>query len=97
MNLPGGLSPPTILAPVVTILDVKCPGSGEADRMDWENLTRLRRRDEVKFVIKDRADYDYARSIIDRFGLGGRVAAISRSSFCSSSSDSFVLSVCTGA
>ena len=62
--------------PVVTILDVKCPGSGEADRMDWENLTRLRRRDEVKFVVKDRADYDYARSIIDRFGLAGRAAAI---------------------
>jgi 7-carboxy-7-deazaguanine synthase len=62
--------------PVVTILDVKCPGSGEADRMDWENLTRLRGRDEVKFVVKDRADYDYARSIIDRFGLAARAAAI---------------------
>ena len=62
--------------PVVTILDVKCPGSGEADRMDWENLNRLRPRDEVKFVIKDRADYDYACGIIDRFKLAGRAAAI---------------------
>ena len=62
--------------PVVTILDVKCPGSGEADRMDWENLNRLRARDEVKFVIKDREDYDYARNIIERFGLSGRAAAI---------------------
>jgi 7-carboxy-7-deazaguanine synthase len=61
---------------VVTILDVKCPGSGEAERMDWENLTRLRRRDEVKFVVKDRADYDYARNIIERFELAGRAAAI---------------------
>ena len=62
--------------PVVTILDVKCPGSGEADRMDWENLARLRPRDEVKFVVKDRADYDYARDVIGRFGLAGRAAAI---------------------
>jgi 7-carboxy-7-deazaguanine synthase len=62
--------------PVVTILDVKCPGSGEADRMDWENLHRLRPRDEVKFVIRDRADYDYARDVIDRFELAGRAAAI---------------------
>ena len=62
--------------PVVTILDVKCPGSGEADRMDWENLHRLRPRDEVKFVIGDRADYDYARSVIDRFELAGRAASI---------------------
>ena len=62
--------------PVVTILDVKCPGSGEADRMDWDNLARLRPRDEVKFVVKDRVDYDYARDVIRRFGLPGRAAAI---------------------
>lgn len=62
--------------PVVTILDVKCPGSGEAERMDWDNLARLRPRDEVKFVVKDRADYDYARDVIERFGLAGRAAAI---------------------
>ena len=62
--------------PVVTILDVKCPGSGEADHMDWDNLNRLRPRDEVKFVVQDRADYDYARGVIDRFGLAERAAAI---------------------
>ncbi len=61
---------------VVTILDVKCPGSGEAGRMDWDNLNRLRPRDEVKFVVQDRADYDYAREVIDRFALAGRAAAI---------------------
>ena len=65
----GHRSTSRVPEPVVTILDIKCPGSGEADRMDWENLNRLRSRDEVKFVIKDRADYDYARSIIERFGL----------------------------
>ncbi|MGH8519154.1 MAG: 7-carboxy-7-deazaguanine synthase QueE, partial [Panacagrimonas sp.] len=40
---------------VVTILDIKCPGSGEAGKMDWQNLERLRPHDEIKFVIKDRA------------------------------------------
>jgi 7-carboxy-7-deazaguanine synthase len=61
---------------VVTILDVKCPGSGEADRMDWENLNRLRSRDEVKFVVTDRADYEYARDAIARHDLATRAAAI---------------------
>jgi len=61
---------------VVTVLDVKCPGSGEASRMHWENLERLRPHDEVKFVVKDRDDYDYAREIIARYDLPARVAAI---------------------
>ena len=61
---------------VVTILDVKCPGSGEAARNDWTNLERLRPRDEVKFVVKDRADYEYAREIIAQHDLPRRAAAI---------------------
>jgi 7-carboxy-7-deazaguanine synthase len=61
---------------VVTILDVKCPGSGEAERNDWGNLDRLRPHDEVKFVIKDRADYEYARNVIGRHDLARCVAAI---------------------
>ena len=61
---------------VVTILDVKCPGSGESGRNDWSNLERLRPHDEVKFVIKDRADYDWAREVLERHGLGQRAAAI---------------------
>ena len=62
--------------PVVTILDIKCPASGESERMDWENLNRLRPRDEVKFVINDRADYEYARDAIARHDLAERAAAI---------------------
>ena len=62
--------------PVVTILDIKCPGSGEAHRMDWENLERLRPRDEVKFVINDRVDYEYARDAIARYRIGERAAAV---------------------
>ena len=63
-------------AGVVTILDVKCPGSGEAQRMDWSNLDRLRPHDEVKFVIADRADYEFARDVLQRHGLGTRAAAV---------------------
>jgi 7-carboxy-7-deazaguanine synthase len=61
---------------VVTILDVKCPGSGEAHRNDWSNLDRLRPHDEVKFVIKDRTDYEYARDVVQRHDLAARASAI---------------------
>jgi 7-carboxy-7-deazaguanine synthase len=61
---------------VITILDVKCPGSGESDAMHWPNLDRLSARDEVKFVILNRADYEYARDVVARFGLDRRVAAV---------------------
>jgi 7-carboxy-7-deazaguanine synthase len=61
---------------VVTILDVKCPASGEADKMDWANVDRLRPQDEVKFVIQDRADYDYAKDVLTRHDLPRRAAAI---------------------
>jgi len=61
---------------VVTILDVKCPGSGESHRNDWRNLERLRAHDEVKFVVKDRADYDFAKDILERYRLASRCAAV---------------------
>jgi 7-carboxy-7-deazaguanine synthase len=44
--------------------------------MDWANLQRVARSDQVKFVIKDRADYEYARDIVRREGLADRVAAV---------------------
>jgi 7-carboxy-7-deazaguanine synthase len=61
---------------VVRIVDVKCPGSGESDRNDWTNLEALTPRDEVKFVISDRADYEFALDVISRHDLAGRCAAI---------------------
>lgn len=54
------------------ILDVKCPGSGMTERMYWPNVERLRPQDEVKFVIQDRSDYEWAKSILDRFRLTDR-------------------------
>jgi 7-carboxy-7-deazaguanine synthase len=47
------------------ILDVKCPGSGEVEKNRWENLDELRPHDEIKFVIADRADYEFARRVIE--------------------------------
>ena len=58
------------------IMDVKCPGSGEAHRMDWSNLDRLSPIDEVKFVIRDRADYEYARDVASKHELNRKVGAV---------------------
>lgn len=62
--------------PVVKILDVKCPGSGESDRFCLENLTELEQKDQVKFVILDENDYQYARQFITRHELRSRVDEI---------------------
>jgi 7-carboxy-7-deazaguanine synthase len=58
------------------IVDVKCPGSGEAERNDWANLDRLAPHDEVKFVVLDRADYEFARDVIARYDLPRRAAGV---------------------
>ena len=54
------------------IIDVKCPGSGEADRNRWENLEQLREGDELKFVLAHREDYDWAVRQIEQRKLAGR-------------------------
>ena len=59
------------------ILDVKCPASGEETRNHWPNLERLRaERDEVKFVIANREDWDYTRDVIARYDLERRAHAV---------------------
>jgi len=63
-------------AAVVKIVDVKCPGSGESAKNDWSNLDRLAPHDEIKFVVKDRADYEFAREVIAKHDLASRAAAI---------------------
>jgi len=57
------------------IMDLKCPGSGESNRNLWSNLDHLTARDEIKFVITDRADYEWARDVIRQHGLDERVRA----------------------
>ena len=66
-RVPGG---------VVKVLDVKCPGSGESDRVEWANIDCLGSRDQVKFVIMDRADYEFARDVTTRYALDRRCAAV---------------------
>ena len=63
-------------ANVVKIVDVKCPDSGEADTFHLENLETLTARDEIKFVLSSRADYDFAREFVQRHGLAERVHAV---------------------
>jgi 7-carboxy-7-deazaguanine synthase len=61
---------------VVKIVDVKCPNSGEPDTFHTENLEALDSQDEVKFVLSDRTDYEFARDFVGRHHLGGRVNAV---------------------
>ncbi len=61
---------------VIRIMDLKTPGSGEAERNLWENIEHLNQRDEVKFVLTSRADYEWARDVIARHKLAQRVGAV---------------------
>ena len=54
------------------IMDLKCPGSGEVERNLWTNLDHLTERDEIKFVISNRADYEWARDVVLKRGLAQR-------------------------
>jgi 7-carboxy-7-deazaguanine synthase len=73
----GYVSTETVDPRAKIILDVKCPGSGEDARNHWPNLDLLRAdKDEVKFVIANRSDWDFAREIIERFDLEKRARAV---------------------
>lgn len=73
----GYVSTETVDPRAKIILDVKCPGSGEAGRNHWANLGRLRpEMDEVKFVIANRADWDFAGRIVAEYALETRAKAI---------------------
>lgn len=61
---------------VVKIVDVKCPNSGESDSFDMQNLDALDSADEVKFVLSDRTDYEFARDFVARHHLSRRVTAV---------------------
>ncbi|MDH4065916.1 MAG: 7-carboxy-7-deazaguanine synthase QueE [Acidobacteriota bacterium] len=72
----GHRSIEAVPAGVIRVIDVKCPGSGESERTDWSNLRQLTPADQVKFVIADRADYEFAREVVEREGLAARCAAV---------------------
>jgi 7-carboxy-7-deazaguanine synthase len=68
----GGLDISPVDSRVRRIVDVKCPASGEAGNNRWQNLDDLRPTDELKFVVADRGDYDWAKAVIADRGLAGR-------------------------
>jgi 7-carboxy-7-deazaguanine synthase len=72
----GALPIDTVDPRVVRIVDVKCPGSGEAGRNQWPNIDLLTPRDEVKFVLAGRGDYDWARDVLARYDLLARCPVI---------------------
>ncbi len=73
----GSLPVAVLPEKVIRILDIKCPGSGMNDRMHWPNVEALTARDEVKFVLAHRADYDYALETMRRYSLADRgIAAL---------------------
>jgi 7-carboxy-7-deazaguanine synthase len=61
---------------VIKIVDVKCPDSGEPDTFDMANLDALTAKDEVKFVLATRCDYEFARDFVGRHGLLGKVREV---------------------
>ena len=72
----GHLSADAIPAGVIRVIDIKCPGSGESAKVHWPNLEKLRSSDELKFVIKDRTDYEFARDVVMTRDLVLRCAAV---------------------
>lgn len=72
----GAMSLEGVDSRVVSVLDLKTPASGEMQRNDYDNIPRLRRHDQVKFVICDREDYEWARFKLDELKLADRVADV---------------------
>lgn len=72
----GHMSIADVPAGVHRIVDVKCPGSGESGRMHWPNLDVITHGDEVKFVIADRDDFEYARDVVSTYDLTRRAGAV---------------------
>ena len=72
----GHVSLSRVPGAVVKIMDVKCPASGESARMCWDNINRLTSRDQVKFVIQGRGDYEFARDVVGKYALERRCAAV---------------------
>ena len=56
----------------IIIMDIKCPSSGESNKIDWDNLKRLDSKDEIKFVLTEKSDYDWAKKVITEKKLNGK-------------------------
>ncbi len=65
----GSLSLEKVVSRVIKIVDIKCPGSGMSAKMDFSNVKHLNEKDEVKFVISDKDDFNWAKGIINKYSL----------------------------
>jgi 7-carboxy-7-deazaguanine synthase len=73
----SGAQPIGVLpAGVIRIMDIKCPSSGECEKMDWSNINHLVPQDEVKFVIGGRDDYDWTRQVIREHDLARKCTVL---------------------
>jgi 7-carboxy-7-deazaguanine synthase len=72
----GSLAINNVPAKVIKIIDLKCPGSGEEDKNLWENLNHLTPTDEIKFVIADKADYEWSKKVLQDYELDKKVPVL---------------------
>ena len=72
----GSLPIDRLPAGVIKIMDLKCPSSGEVERNDWANIAKLQPHDEIKFVVGDREDFDWAVGVIAQHSLADRCALL---------------------
>ena len=68
----GSLLTDKVPEQVIKIVDIKCPESGQSNLMNFENLNYLKKKDHVKFVLTDKADYEWAKGVISDYNLIGR-------------------------
>ena len=72
----GSLSAARAPEGVVRIIDLKCPDSGESERIYWPNLEELRSTDQIKFVVSSRRDYDWAKDMLAHHMLSDRATVL---------------------
>lgn len=65
----GSFKVDKVPADVVKVIDLKCPESGEADANDWDNCSLVSSRDQFKFVVASKADFDWAQTICAKYSL----------------------------
>ena len=72
----GSLNIDVLPKGIVRIVDIKCPGSGMEQETDWQNIKRLKRKDEVKFIISSRRDYEWAKRVTEKFKILDRATVL---------------------
>ncbi|MBI4721831.1 MAG: radical SAM protein [Candidatus Stahlbacteria bacterium] len=72
----GSISADRLSNDVIRIIDIKCPRSGMSDKVYWDNLNKLRPMDEIKFVLSDEIDYEWAKEVIEKYRLSEKAKVL---------------------